>query len=98
MLLEGRLEDEMYKKLNQKYKDQLLVKKIVKNEERINEIKIETLVGFMKAFLGNLADAWVKAKTLRQKKALVGSIFINGIVFENGAYRTAELSPIFRSY
>lgn len=87
MYLNDDLDSESYNRLKESYKQDLTSLKVRKAQ--INELN-DDLVGQMEfAFqvMSNLGKLW-KELDLHGKRVLVGSIFSEKLIFENGKYRT----------
>lgn len=78
----------------QTMKDDIELEKVVKqgvlSEKKLERIDIDTILEFIVYYLGNTKRAWYDA-TLEGKYALGCSMFPNGLVFENGEFRTPQL-------
>lgn len=93
--LRGIYTDEMFQEQNQIIEDQILVKKTIQSEAKLQEIDIDILVNFMNNFLWNVGKAW-EAGTLEERKLLTGSIFPKNISYLYPGFRTAELGLSFK--
>ena len=92
--LQGIYSDEVFQEQLQLIEDQLLVKKTIKSEAKLQEIDIDILVNFMNNFLWNLDKAW-KVGTLEEQKMLTSSIFPKNLTYHYPGFRTDQLG---RSY
>lgn len=92
--LQGIYSDEVFQEQLQLIEDQLLVKKTIKSEAKLQEIDIDILVNFMNNFLWNLDKAWTVG-TLEEQKMLTSSIFPKNLTYHYPGFRTEQLG---RSY
>jgi hypothetical protein len=92
--LQGIYSDEMFQEQLQLIEDQILVKKTIKSEAKLQEIDIDTLVNFMNNFLWNVDKAWQEG-TLEERKLLTGSIYPENITYEYPGFRTTKLGCSF---
>ncbi len=93
--LQGIYSDEAFKEQLELIEDQILVKKTIKSEAKLQKIDIDILVNFMNNFLWNLDKAWTQSKDLFEKKTLVSSIFPQNIIYQYPGFRTEYLSQSF---
>lgn len=93
--LKGTYTDDVYKEQLATIEDEILVKKTLQSESKLEKIDIDTVVEFMNSFLWNLVKAW-REGDLNQRKTLTGSIFPKNVIFENNKFRTTELGPCFK--
>ncbi|MDD5147343.1 MAG: hypothetical protein PHV63_02235 [Candidatus Daviesbacteria bacterium] len=87
--------DEVYREQLASIEDEIIIKKSVKSEAKLQEIDIEVVVTFMKGLLGNITSAWVEG-TLEQRKALSGSIFPKNVTYTYPGFRTEDLGLPFK--
>lgn len=92
--LQGIYSDEVFQEQLHIIEDEILVKKTIKSEAKLQEIDIDILVNFMNNFLWNLDKAW-KIGTLEEQKMLTSSIFPKNVTYYYPGFRTAQLG---RSY
>lgn len=92
--LQGIYSDEMFQEQLQLIEDQILVKKTIKSEAKLQEIDIDILVNFMNNFLWNVDKAWQEG-TLEERKLLTGSIYPENITYEYPGFRTTKLGCSF---
>ncbi len=87
---EGVYGDDVLKEALTGIENELIIKNIVKNEAKMEQIDIDVVVNFMNNYLWDLPKAW-KEGQLFQKKKLSGSIFPKNVVFDGKEFRTAEI-------
>ncbi|MBI3620156.1 recombinase family protein [Candidatus Roizmanbacteria bacterium] len=78
--LKGIYSDEVFKEQMASIEHEILVKKTLQSEAKLDKIDIDIVVNFMKSFLWNLGKAW-KEGSLQQRKAITGSIFPQNVVY-----------------
>ena len=86
----GIYSDEEYLEMKDDYKTQIAVKESLLAEKRIDLTNIDIVLEFICYYMSNLDKVFVKA-TPEGRLKIGGSIFPNGVVFENGAFRTPQL-------
>lgn len=95
MLIDGHLNriysDTVFKEQLDKLDNEIEARKTVIADSKLDQLDIETLTEFMKAFLFNLSQAWIKG-TLEQKQILFSSIFPEKITYGDSGFRTAKLA------
>lgn len=92
--LNGVYSDEMFKEQLAIIENEVLAKNIILNETKLTGIDIDVVVSFMKEFLWNIDKAWLNGNLI-QRKSLLGSIFPENLIYENGKFRTTKLGPCF---
>ncbi|MEK7095637.1 MAG: recombinase family protein [Patescibacteria group bacterium] len=92
--LKGTYSDDVYKEQMAIIEDEVLAKNIIMSESKLSVVDIDVVVEFMKNFLWNIDKAWLDAN-LMQRKALLGSIYPENLIYENGRFRTTKLGPCF---
>lgn len=92
--LQGIYSDEMFQEQLQMIEDQILVKKTIKSEAKLQEVDIDILINFMNNFLWNVGKAWQEG-TLQERKLLTGSIYPEKIIYEYPGFRTTKLGYPF---
>jgi len=95
--LQGIYSDEMFQEQLQMIEDQILVKKTIKSEAKLQEIDIDILVNFMNSFLWNIDKAW-QVGTLEERKLLTGSIYPEKITYQYPGFRTTRLGCSFNLF
>jgi site-specific DNA recombinase len=91
---DGVIPDDLCKELLAKADVELVAKKSIANESTLAQVDIDTLTNFMNIFLEDLSKAWLLGN-LEQRQILVSSIMPQGVVWNNNAYRTTDISPSF---
>ncbi len=94
--LKGLYPDDIFKEQKAKFEDQILSAQIIKNDSICDKYDLEAITAFIKALLYDLPKAY-EVSDFGQKQVLIGSIFPNGLVYNNGMILNPEISPIFRS-
>lgn len=93
--LSGVYSDELFQEqmgiINREIDD----KKRLLDQSRFKITNIDVLTDFMSKFLDNLDTYWASG-SLQQRRLIQGSIFPNGIVYDNLKFRTVELSYPFK--
>jgi len=92
--LQGIYSDEMFQEQLQMIEDQILVKKTIKSEAKLQEIDIDILVNFMNNFLWNIDKAWQEG-TMEERKLLTGSIYPEKLTYQYPGFRTTRLGCSF---
>ncbi len=92
--LQGVYSDEMFQEQLQIIEDQILVKKTIKSEAKLQEVDIDILINFMNSFLWNVSKAWQEG-TLEERKLLTGSIYPEKLIYEYPGFRTTKLGCSF---
>ena len=87
----------MFQEQLQMIEDQILVKKTIKSEAKIQEIDIDILVNFMNNFLWNIDKAWQEGK-MEERKLLTGSIYPEKITYQYPGFRTTRLGCSFNLF
>lgn len=93
--LKGLYSDELFKEQLDKIEHEILVKKSLKSESKLEKVDIDIVVEFMNNFLWNITKAWQEG-TLEQRKILNGSIFPKNVIYQYPGFRTTELGSVFR--
>lgn len=93
--LQGIYSDEVFQEQLQLIEDQILVKKTIKSEAKLQKVDIDILVNFMNNFLWNLDKAW-KEGTLEERKMLTSSIFPKNLEYHYPGFRTDHLGRSFK--
>ena len=93
--MQGKYPDDIFEQEKVKLDDRILACNIVKNDDLISQYDIESICGFIKALLIDLPKAY-EVSDWGQKRALIGSIFPSGLVFEEGKLLNHDISPLFR--
>lgn len=86
---------EIYENLIKKYKDELLIARIIKNDTLLPKYDLEGTQNFVRKLLSDLAKAY-DVSTYSQKRILIGSIFPHRLSFLNGDILNHDINPIFR--
>lgn len=92
----GKYPDDIFEEEKAKLENQILACNIVKNDDLISQYDIESICGFIKALLSDLPKAY-EVSDYGQKRALIGSIFPSGLVFDEGKVLNHDISPLFRA-
>lgn len=93
--LSGIYSDELFQEQMGIIEREIDNKKRLLDQNRFKITDINTLTDFMKKFLDNLDSYW-SSGSLRQRRLIQGSIFPNGIIYDNLKFRTAELAYPFK--
>lgn len=86
----GIYTDDEYLAMKDDLETQLTVKKGVVSEKKIDRLEFTTCVQFIKYYFSHMKRVWVDA-SLEGKLRIGGSMFPNGVIFENGDFRTPQL-------
>ena len=65
-------------------------------QARFGEVEVEKVLSFAEDLLLNVAGVWERF-SLDQKQRLQEVLFLQGIEYQDGVYRTQEMSFLFRS-
>ncbi len=93
--LKGVYSDEVFQEQQSKIEGEILVKKSLISESRLDKIDIDIVLNFFENFLLNLSKFWVEG-TVTQRQAITGSIFPNKLVYDNPGFRTDDLGLCFK--
>jgi site-specific DNA recombinase len=95
LLIEGTFDEDTYKRKSEELKNEILVKRIELNEEKIELNDIEACLNYCKFFLANIADLWANADlALKQRFQIL--IFPEEIYYEGESFKTARTALIFK--
>ncbi len=89
--LRGIYTDDVFREQLSMIDNEIATRKSVAAESKLDQLDLETLTTFMKVFITNLSQVWIKG-TLEQKQILFGSIFPENITFGESGFRTHKLS------
>ena len=64
------------------------------DEAKMDDLDVEAVVGFAEQVLGDAGGLW-REFDLDQRQRLQKALFPKGIVYQNGAFGTAETPPIY---
>lgn len=85
---------EEYKQSKQKYDLQLVSLEVESSEANIDAKEMETCINYVAQFIEHLPTFWHNLHS-KDKPKLHALLFPTGLNFENDAYRTPELNPVF---
>lgn len=88
--LKGIYSDEEYLKIKQELNNQIIVKRGILGENKLEVIDLKTVISFMEYYLTHLDEVFVKA-SLEGKLAIACSIFPSGLLFDKITYRTPQI-------
>jgi site-specific DNA recombinase len=89
-VIDQRTYQEQLDRLN----EEIALAEIEERDARIDEMDVDTALGFAEFVLSNAPRLWVELP-LEQKQRLQQTLFPRGVQFKNGFYGTAETSMIF---
>lgn len=90
----GVLSDEDLAPELEKMKNEILAKNVALKDSEIDEIELEEIVNLAENFMSNIAPLW-RDTNLDQKQRLQQLVFPEGVVYKNGNFETASISPIY---
>lgn len=88
--VKGVYTDDEYLEMKKEYDAEIIVKEGLLAEKRMMEIDIDTILEFVVFYLSNLDRAWLDASP-EGRVDIGGSIFPDGVVFDENEFRTATL-------
>lgn len=88
--LKGLYTDEEFLEMKDNLDAQIAIKKGLVNEKKLQKIDIDTILNFIQYYFTHLDTVFIKA-SLEGKLRIGSSIFPEGVVFENGNFRTPIL-------
>lgn len=94
--LSGTYSDEIFKEQNAVIEDKILKAQIAKHDETFEKYDINKITDFMKTLLSDLEKAYKKSG-IKQKKALLGSIFPSGITWSYPALSNPKIRPLYKA-
>jgi len=95
LLIKGAFDEDTYKRKSEESKNEILVRRIELNEEKIELNDIEACINYCKFFLANIADLWANADlALKQRFQIL--IFPDKIYYEGESFKTARTALIFK--
>ena len=97
LVIEGTFNDKDYKEETQKVNNDILVKQIELNENKIDADDSESCINFCKYFICNIADLWRNAD-LDLKQRFQKMIFPEKISYKKGRFRTTKIALIFKAF
>ena len=95
LAIDGTFNKETYLKKINEVEEQIISKKIQLSDYEAGILNIDELVDYGKRFVCSLSSFWLKLDTPR-KRGLQEILFPEGLILENGEFRTAKISPILR--
>jgi len=88
--LKGIYSDDEYLKIKQELTHQIIVKRGIIGENKIDVLDLRTILNFMEYYLTHLDECFLKA-SLEGKLAIACSVFPSGLLFDKTTYRTPEI-------
>ena len=95
LAIEGTFNKEIYLKKINEVETEIISKKIQLSDYKTGILNIDELVDYGKRFICSLSSFWLNLKMSR-KRGLQEVLFPEGLILENGEFRTAKISPILR--
>jgi DNA invertase Pin-like site-specific DNA recombinase len=89
--LSGVYSDEIFKEQNKIVENKIKTIQVTKNDEMINKYNIEDIINFVKNKLQDLSQTYLES-SLRQKRALLCSIYPSGLVWGENGYSNTVIS------
>jgi site-specific DNA recombinase len=86
----GIYSDKEYIAMKEDLDDQIMVKRGLISEHKLENLDIKTTVNFIRYYFTHMRESWERA-TLEGKLYIGCSMFPRGLVFEDGKFRTPEL-------
>lgn len=96
LAIKGTFDDKTYKEEIQKVNNDILVKQIELNENKIEVDDSESCINFCKYFICNIGDLWRNAE-LDLKQRFQKLIFPEKILYKKGKFRTTKIALIFKA-
>lgn len=90
----GVLPDNVAKQLITELSSLKLTKEIELHDMDIEGYEIEAVLAYATHFLSSLKKIWINTP-LERKGEFLKIVFPKGLIFENGNYRTPEISPLY---
>jgi len=97
LAIKGTFDDKTYKEEIQKVNNEILIKRIELNENKIEVNDSESCINFCKYFISNIADLWKNAQ-LDLKQRFQKVIFPEKIFYKKGRFRTTKIALIFKVF
>ena len=97
LLIKGTFDDKDYKEEIQKVNNDILIKQIELNENKIDVDDSESCINFFKYFISNIADLWQSAE-LDLKQRFQKLIFPENISYKKGRFQTTKIALIFKAF
>jgi len=91
----GIYSDEIFKEQNISIEDKIAKAQTLKSDATLEKYDINKLTSFMKGYLKDLEETY-KDSTITQAKALIGSIFTNGLAWDYSGTLNHHISPIYQ--
>lgn len=95
LMIKGTFDEETYKQKSEELRNEILVKQVELNENKIELNDIKGYLNYCKYFLSNLAKLWANSN-VNVKQQFQNLIFPEKIYFENGTFRTTATTSIFK--
>jgi len=95
LTIEATFGEDTYKEQIEKVNQDLIIRKLELNENKIDADDSESCLNFCKYFLMNVADLWRDAD-LGLKQRFQKLIFPEKLLYKKGSFRTTKLAFIFR--
>lgn len=93
--LMGLYDDQEFLEMKSELKIELLTKKQLLGEKKVDTLEIENILHWMKYYLTHLDEAWLKA-SLEGKLAISGSIFPFKLVYMGNAFIEPQLGLAYK--
>lgn len=94
LMIKGVFDEITYKEKVEQVRGELLAKKVYLSEVTIDLNDIESCLTYCKFFLSNVADLWAQT-SLDLKQRFQSLIFPEGVIYNEGAFRTNSTALIF---
>jgi DNA invertase Pin-like site-specific DNA recombinase len=95
LAIDGTFDKETYQDKINEFNAEIIAKKILLSDYEAGILNIDELVDYGKRFVCNLSSLWLNLDTPK-KRHLQEVLFPEGLILENGEFRTAKISPILR--
>lgn len=93
--LAGIYSDEIFKEQSAIIEDKITKAQIVKDDATIDKYNIEALTSFIKTLLADLGETY-KRSNISQLKVLLGSMFPDGLTWEENGTLKHKISPLYQ--
>ena len=97
LVINRTFDEKEYKEDIQKINNDILVKQIELNENKIEVDDSESCINFCKYFISNIADLWRSAE-LDLKQRFQKLIFPEKILYKKGRFGTTKIALIFKAF
>ena len=96
LVIKGIFNEKTYKEEIQKVNNDIMVKQIELNENKIDADDSESCINFCTYFISNITDLW-KSAELDLKQRFQKLIFPENISYKKGRFRTTKIALIFKA-